>query len=113
MAVLLPNLFTIVFNLHYLVLYLKANVGPFNRFLTFPLLQMLGSAYCLIVTAWKVLAQELPFAYSEVPVMGLPVLYAVVYWGLAGGKLCSEERWDGSRSILSSKAVEDLAEDYE
>jgi hypothetical protein len=59
------------------------------------------------VAGWKVVLQETPFEYSEVPAMGLPVIYALVYWVLVLGKLHEDRDSDvRSRSIISSKAMD-------
>lgn len=89
LAFLLPDLFTTLFNLHYLLAYLRSSFADFNRFLLFPIVQMLGSGYYLVVTTWRVIAQDptAPFAYSELPMYCVPILFVLVFWLIVIAKL--------------------------
>jgi hypothetical protein len=100
---LLPDLFTTVFNLTHLLLYLRSKFSVFNRFLSFPILQILGSSYYLTITVWRIVTQENPWEYAEVPVLCVPVLYVMVFWGIVVARAAGSEREESSQSISSAR----------
>lgn len=106
LAYLFPNLLTALINLGYLFKYLRSEYAHFNWFLTFPILQILGSVYYLFVAGWRVVTGGPPFEWSEVPILCLPMVYVVAFWGMVVARLrCGED--EAERDSIDSRKPRD------